>query len=132
MRYEDRPDYGTLKALLWDLLTNNGNVNAIYMFDWYREEEDNEENNDKGKTPEGGEINLLDITPGKNNSTSSNKGHLNVNKSEKNESPKKKGKHSSKKHDGSFSESGSESAGSSGDDKKAKKGNFNLFRRKSK
>ena len=98
------------------------------MFDWYRDEEDNESNinnvnNDKSKTPEGGEINLLDITPGKNNSNSRNKGHV-VNISEKNESPKKnsKGKHASKKHDGSFSESGSESAGSSGDDKKAKKG----------
>ena len=104
------------------------------MFDWYRDEEENEENNDVVKTPEGGEINLLDITPGNKNSASSNKGHLNLNKSDKNESPKKsgKGKHASKKHDGSFSESGSESGGSSGDDKKAKKGIYFIIRRQGK
>ncbi len=41
LKYEDRPDYGTLKALFYDLVTNNSlNLNHEYLFDWFKTEEE--------------------------------------------------------------------------------------------
>ena len=43
LKYEDRPDYGTLKALFYDLVTNNSlNLNHEYLFDWLKTEEEEE------------------------------------------------------------------------------------------
>jgi hypothetical protein len=129
LKYEDRPDYGTLKALFWDLLTNNGlNIATEYMFDWYKEE--NEEVKKLNET-EGGQsnnVNLIDLTPqGKNAETkNSKKDQFTFTKTGDFNSPQKKaskhGSEISKKNlDRDFSESGSDSIASSDEDDSEKK-----------
>lgn len=40
LKFEDRPDYSTLKSLFYDLLISQPNVssNTDFMFDWYYDE----------------------------------------------------------------------------------------------
>jgi casein kinase 1 epsilon len=125
LKYEDRPDYGTLKALFWDLLTNNGlNISNEYMFDWYREENEEIEQNNQNDNQQVNNINLIDLTPpGKNvelkqTNSSQKKDQFTFTKTGDFNSPQKKnskhGSEISKKNiDRDFSESGSESVASS-------------------
>ena len=124
MKYEDRPDYGTLKALFWDLLTNNGlSIATEYMFDWYREEHEEVDKNNPPEIPQSNNVNLIDLTPpGKNTDikqTNSQKNNqFTFTKTGDFNSPQKKaskhGSEISKKNiDRDFSESGSDSIASS-------------------
>jgi casein kinase 1 epsilon len=56
LKYEDRPDYATLKSLFYDLLMKQENVNIHYpefTFDWL------EDGKEDKKEEEGGNINLM-------------------------------------------------------------------------
>jgi hypothetical protein len=145
LKYEDRPDYGTLKALFWDLLTNNGqSITTEHVFDWYNEENVQENNNqEETKKRNDGEANLIDITPSKRNSEKLNSKkdqQFTFIKSNDFNSPNKNAKlnkvpsEKSKKKsvEASFSESGSGSENSSDnsekEDKRPKKAHdFNLL-----
>lgn len=56
LKYEDRPDYATLKSLFYDLLMKQEGVNLHYpefTFDWL------EDGKEDRKDEDGGNINLL-------------------------------------------------------------------------
>jgi hypothetical protein len=132
LKYEDRPDYGTLKALFWDLLTNNGlSISNEYMFDWYKEEHEEEEKNNQIESNKNNNINLIDLTPVgkeemKGNNASVKKDQFTFTKTGDFNSPQKKnskhGSQISKKNiDRDFSESGSESIASSDEEDSERK-----------
>jgi hypothetical protein len=66
LKYEDRPDYGTLKDLFWDLLTNSGlSMTTEYVFYWNKHENELEENNIQEEEKRNDNVmNVIDITPG--------------------------------------------------------------------
>lgn len=45
LKFEDRPDYASLKSLLFDLIASKENINNLpeYMFDWFIDDENPEE-----------------------------------------------------------------------------------------
>jgi len=46
LKYEDRPDYTTLKYLFYNLLIPDDNIYNEFVFDWFDENEDNKKDDE--------------------------------------------------------------------------------------
>ena len=70
LKFEDRPDYSTLKSLFFDLLMQDYTINTEFIFDWFMEPEEEKEEREKMRhkphfniNDGGDESNIIDLTP---------------------------------------------------------------------
>jgi hypothetical protein len=67
LKFEDRPDYSTLKSLFFDLLMQDHTITTEFTFDWFLEPEEEKEMRDLIKPQNlnatNEDNNLIDLTP---------------------------------------------------------------------
>jgi hypothetical protein len=69
LKFEDRPDYSTLKSLFFDLLMQDYSINTEFVFDWFLEPEEEKEERDRHnmKTKNAFNANQLNASEEQNN-----------------------------------------------------------------